>query len=213
MENNSRSGRITASRAAEMMASPRAKKDGLFGETAKSYALELALDRLGIDTSLITGMDVSTWQMDWGNEYEPVARGIYEKSRGISVQLPGFIADENMTGCTPDGIILAPQGDVVDGNLQIKCPQWSNHLKYYMYGIFDYETNTILEKNYWYQIQFEMMVTGAKWCDFMTFHPEFPNNLKAKVHRYTRSAGTIAEFKERIPAFNELITETMQKLM
>ena len=42
------------------------------------------------------------------------------------------------------------------------------------------------ERRYIYQMQFQMMVTGAQWCDFMTFHPEMPDHLKAKVWRVER---------------------------
>ena len=187
----SRQGRITASRALDFMTNGRGK-DNMFGETAKTYAKQLALARMGIETD----EGLSTWQMEWGIDWEPEAIKVYEQSRG-QVHRPGFIEYGEFAGCTPDASI----GE--DGLLEVKCPQWKNHMEYLMEGP---------EKRYIYQMQFQMMVTGAKWCDFMTFHPHFPDKLKAKVFRIERDEELIAQFEDRLEPFNELIESYIQKL-
>jgi len=196
-----RQGRITASRAVDFMTKGRRSGD-IFGETAKKYAYELALQRMGIDMSEITGYDITTWQMEWGIEYEADAREVYSTSRGISVDMPGFIPGDNMSGCTPDGTILNGD-DMIIGLLEIKCPQWANHINYIMEGP---------ERRYVYQMQFQMMITGAEWTDFMTYHPEFDGNLRARVHRIERDEKLISEMEARLRPFNELVQSIIDKL-
>ena len=188
-----RAGRITASRCADMMTRDRSRQPDSFGETARTYALELALQRLGY-----TPESVTTWQMEWGIEHEPAAREIYAENRGVNVEMPGYIAMNEEVGCTPDGVMS-------EGILEIKCPQWKNHAEFLM----DPPGPT---HQYWKQMQFQMMVTGADWCDFMTFHPDFPDGLKAKVHRINRDEDYIELIRQRIPLFLDIINDYIKRL-
>lgn len=185
-----RTGRITASRCHEFMTKG---KGELFGETAKTYAKELLMARIGIEIETPT-----TYAMEWGIEHEPDAREIYEQSRNIKVKLPGFIHMSWNIGCTPDGIVDP------DGLLEIKCPQEKAH--------FNYLLSDHPPKQYWQQMQFQMMVTGAKWCDWMTFNPLFPDKLKAKVIRVKRDQDFIDMILSRIDPFEEMINEMKEKL-
>jgi len=180
-----RAGLITASKCKDFMTKGRGEP---FGETAKTYAAELVLAEMGYNPESFT-----TWQMEHGIENEPNAREIYEKSRGVICDLPGFIKMDGLNvGCTPDGMV----GE--DGLLEIKCPQPPAHTKYLLNGP---------PKEYIQQMQFQMMVTGAIWCDFMTFHPDFPEGLQAKVFRIDRDQDYIDLIKSRIIPFNELMAE------
>lgn len=185
-----RTGRITASRCADMMTTSRGGEG--FGETARTYALELALARLGYQVEA-----PSTWQMDWGLQYESDAREIYEQSRRCKVELPGFIPYTHHAGCVPDGLVAD------DGMLEIKCPQWKSHSEYLMEGA---------PKQYWQQMQFQLMCTGRQWCDFMTFHPEFPEGLQARVFRVTRDQDYIDRIEARMIEFEAEIRYFMDKL-
>jgi len=182
-----RTGRITASRCADFMTNG---KGEMFGETAKTYAKELVCDRLGIERD-----EVTTWQMEWGIEHEPDARQIYENSRQIKVHLPGFIEFGTNAGCTPDGVIMKDETPI--GLLEIKCPQWKAYI--------DYLITKQPPKDYWQQMQFQMMVTGALWCDWMIYHPNFPDHLKAKVFRIERDQDYIDLIESRLQPFEELI--------
>ena len=188
-----RTGLITASRCADLMTRGRGGQE--FGETAKTYALELALKRMGYNPD-----SVSTWQMEWGNEHEPEAREIYENNREIAVMLPGFTVDptDDQVGCIPDGMVEP------EGLLEIKCPQWKAHVDYMLNGP---------EKRYWQQMQFQMMVTGAQWCDFMTYHPDFPIEIRAKVHRIERDEDYIQLIRDRIEIFKIVVDEIQTKLL
>ena len=182
-----RQARITASRCADLMTKGKGKE---FGDTAINYAKEIVLVRLGFIPE-----DITTWQMEWGIEHEADARAIYAASRGIEVVMPGFMlmgSDPLNVGATPDGLVED------NGLLEIKCPQWKAHADYLLNGP---------PKNYWQQMQFQMMVTGREWCDFMTFHPEFPEKLQAKVVRIKRDQDYIDAIQERILLFKELIED------
>ncbi len=190
MMDKKRKGLITASRAMEFMTNGRGK-DKEFGETALTYAKELALARIGFEPE-----PLSTWQMEWGIEWEAEARNVYEQSRG-EVNDPRFVMYNDYVGATPDGFI----GD--DGLLEIKCPQWKNHTDYLIGGP---------PKQYYYQMQFQLMVTDRQWCDFMTFHPHMPDHLKAKVFRIERDNELIEQFIERLPKFEMIINDYIKLL-
>lgn len=187
-----RKGKITASRAADVMAKGKGK-NAIFGKTAIAYAQELALERLGVELD-----DFTTWQMQQGIDREPDARAIYERSRKVKVKLPGFILHPNydFIGCTPDGMIG-------DGLLEIKSPQPKAHLDYLINGI---------PPQYFAQVQFQMMVTGAKWCDFMTFNPEFPVKHIAKVWRIEQDKEFQSELLQRCIELNEIVNEIIESL-
>jgi exodeoxyribonuclease (lambda-induced) len=185
-----RPGKITASRALEFMTKGRGK-DKPFGETALSYAKELAMVRLGHKYDHLT-----TYAMEWGIEWEPEARKVYENSRGKTKD-PCFIEFGEHAGATPDAFV----GE--DGLLEIKCPQEKAHTSYLIDGP---------PKQYIYQMQFQLMVTGSKWCDFMTFHPHFPDGLKANVFRIERDEELIEQMIDRIEPFVELVQGYVSKL-
>jgi len=125
-----RTGLITASKAFDVMA--KGKGNDLFGQMAKTYAEDLARMRLGVLPD-----EFETFAMTWGIEHEYEAREIYERSRGVVVNQPGFIVhpDYDFIGCTPDGMI----GNVPDintpGLIEIKCPQQKAHFEYLRKGI------------------------------------------------------------------------------
>jgi predicted phage-related endonuclease len=140
--------------------------------------------------------------MEWGIEHEADARQIYESSRGIKVNLPGFIPYKENAGCTLDGCIM--DGEKCIGNLEIKCPQEKAYL--------DYLIEKQPPKQYYAQMQFQMMVTGAEWCDWMIYQPNFPDELKAKVFRIERDQDYINEIESRLQPFEELIEYFRNKL-
>jgi len=186
-----RTGRITASRCSEFMS--KGKGNELFGDGAKTYAKELLMARLGIEIETPL-----TYAMEWGLEHEADARQIYERSRGVKCELPGFVPMGDFCGCTPDGVIDP------DGLIEIKCPQEKAH--------FDYLLTGEPPKKYWQQMQFQMMVMCSEWCDWMTYNPLFPDSLKAKVVRVQRDEDYIEEIRSRIEPFEAMIQDMLNRL-
>ena len=72
---NLRKGRITASCCSEFMTNGKGEP---FGETAKTYAKQLLMARIGIEIDTPT-----TYAMEWGIEHEADARAVYENSRKL----------------------------------------------------------------------------------------------------------------------------------
>lgn len=193
-----RGGKITASRALDFMTSGRAKAD-IFGETAKTYARQLALERLGYEID-----DIDTWQMEWGKEWEGPAGKIYVDNNPDKICKPNaefmpYLAFPDIAGCTPDIMVFEDETEeIIEGLVEIKCPQWAAYSKYYLEG-------PTAERRYIYQMQFQMMCTGAQWCDFLIFHPHMPTGMKAKVFRVEADDVLITDMHNRLEPFNMLV--------
>ncbi len=181
-----RLGKLSASNVAPLMAAR-----GL-GKTAKTYALELVAERL---TQMPKHISMS-FAMEQGIEREPDAREIYEQSEGLTVEQVG--------GIEADGLWFSPDGLVgEDGIIEIKCPQPPKHLANLLgEGIEDYKP----------QIQFALMVTGRKWCDFISFNPDFSDETAFKVVRIEPDIEYIELMRERIEAFNVIVEHIINNL-
>ena len=177
-----RCGRITASRAADVIALT--KK----GEAAarRDYRTELIIERL-------TGVPVPQYvskEMQWGLFQEPFARAAYEIYHGIEVDQAGFVIHPHISyfGCSPDGLV----GD--DGMIQIKCPNTTTHLAWLMAGTIPVEHLP--------QMLAELAVTGRKWIDFVSFDPRLPEHLQLFGRRYSRDEKMIATLESEVVHFN-----------
>jgi len=181
-----RVGRATASRFSDVMASIRS------GEAAsrKNYRAELVVERL-------TGQPVDTYKspaMEWGNEYEPVARLKYELTTGNNVEECGlFIHNSIMAGASPDGLVND------DGLLEIKCPNTATHI----------ETLRKQEvpRQYYWQVMGQLWLTGRKWCDFVSFDPRMPANAQYFTTRVLRDDEAIADLEDNIVMFLRSVDE------
>ncbi len=132
-----------------------------------------------IAAEIITGESCDDFQGNsWterGHELEPDAADFYEMTTGIVPEKVGFITNDDGTiGASPDRLI----GD--DGLLEIKCPAPQTHITYLLNG-------TVADK-YKAQVQGQLMVTGRKWCDVMSYHPE----IRPSIVRVERDEEYIA---------------------
>lgn len=94
-----------------------------------------------------------------GTEREAEARQFYEFTTGVTVKRVGFCITENfpICGASPDGLIEEC------GGLEIKCPMAATHVSYSL--------KSELPMEYWQQVQGNILVTGSKWWDFMSYYP------------------------------------------
>ena len=128
-----------------------------------------------------------------GTEREPLARADYEFITGNKVDQFGFILDDSQSyGCSPDGLI----GD--EGGLEVKCPAQTTQAGYWR----DKQSGV---KKYYQQIQGCMWVTGRKWWDFFSYHPDMPHVL-VRVDRNE-------EYIEKLSQQVLLATTTIEKEM
>jgi len=130
-----------------------------------------------------------------GTEREPLARADYEFISGNKVDQVGFILDDSESyGCSPDGLI----GE--DGGLEIKCPAQTTQAGYWR----DKQSGV---KKYYQQIQGCMWVTGRKWWDFFSYHPDMPHVLV----RVERNEEYIEKLSEQVLPATKTIEKELEK--
>lgn len=127
--------------------------------------------------------------MQDGIDREDTARKVYEALSGQVTTLIGFVShDELRAGCSPDGVI----GDY-EGIVELKCPIPATHLTYLKSGL--------VPDEYVKQCVHNMWITGAQWCDYMSFNPEFPDTLQARIVRINRDERVMATYEKAVRAF------------
>lgn len=125
---------------------------GEASKQAQKYLYALAAEK-------VSGIKEESFQsqaMLKGIETEPEAVAYYELTQGVEVQEVGFVLhDSKRYGCSPDRLVGA------DGLLEVKCPLPSTHVSYLL------ENN--LYQDYLQQVQGQLLVTGRKWCDLISY--------------------------------------------
>jgi hypothetical protein len=112
--------------------------------------------------------------MQWGIDHEADAFAAYEVQSGNLVRRTGFLEHADlMVGCSLDG-------DVEDfaGIVEIKCPKPATHYGYLKAGEVPAGHKAQILHNLW--------VTGAAWCDFVSYDPRFPDGRRLFVRRVPR---------------------------
>lgn len=157
-----RRGKLTASRMMDVLAKTKS------GPAASrvNYLAQLVCERL-------TGKVAEAWASDAmkrGTELEPVARAAYEAHSGELVMPAEFVTHPEITdlGASPDGLVND------DGLLEIKCLNAANHIEVLKSG---------MPNKYVPQVQTQLLCTGRAWCDFVCYHPDFPERLQLSVTR------------------------------
>lgn len=187
-----RLGRVTASRVADVIART---KTGPSASRA-NYLAELVAERL----TGARGETFSSAAMQWGTDNEAEARLAYEFRTDASVEQVGFIPHPSieMSGASPDGLVGA------DGLVEIKCPNTATHIETLLTGSIPgkYET----------QMLWQMACTGRAWCDFASFDPRLPEEMRLFVKRFARDDARIAEMEEAVREFLFELDTTVRRL-
>lgn len=166
-----RAGRLTGSMAHVILMS--GKKKGEESKTRRDYRLQLVSERIAG-----SGQERMFWTADMqrGVDLEPVAFGMYEALTGNMVQKSGFLQHKTlMAGCSLDGHI----GEF-DGIIELKCPKMATHLEYIAYP-------DGLLNDYQVQARHNLWVTGAAFCDLVSFDNRLPSNkqlVRTRLERY-----------------------------
>ena len=108
-----------------------------------------------------------TFDMKRGTEMEPIARAYYAGIYKVEVEQVGFVTTEfdGITiGCSPDGLVGT------DGGIQIKSRNEAIHFIEVLDGK--------VPKGDMPQIQFELLVTGRAWWDYVSFCDGWPLFVK-----------------------------------
>lgn len=138
----------------------------------------------------------SAW-MDRGIMLEPEACSFYQLTRGVTLDLVGFCyLDERLSvGCSPDALV----GD--DGGLEIKCPSGKEHVRFLLTGEVPAE--------YLPQIQGSLWITGRKWWDYLSYHPD----MRSKIVRVERDEVYIDAVRTAVHQFLESLGHAKTLLM
>ena len=172
---------MTASRVADILARTKSGASA----SRQNYLIELALQRV---TKTIEESYTNA-AMEWGTATEPQARVAYEVASFNFVDQVPFIDHPTIDwfGCSPDGLVGS------DGLIEIKCPNSATHWSYVKEGK--------PPQKYIIQMQAQMSVTGAKWCDFVSFDPRMPERSKLLIINVPRDPEFILYMETEINQF------------
>jgi hypothetical protein len=157
-----------------------------WSDTAMGYAMQLAAERIG-------GVDehIETPAMARGSALEADALDRYEEMRFTKVMRGTFhVHDTLALACSPDG-------ELPDGIIEVKCMKASKHAAVW-------HGNTCPDEHAT-QVQFNLWITGAGYCDFVSYHPGVPERLQLCVIRVERDDKAIAAIAERAQRFLALV--------
>lgn len=172
-----------------------ANGDIKFGDPAKKYAERIALE-------IVTGErndedDFKSVYMERGNEYEPIAKNLYEIETFRKIKNGGFFQVGDL-GDSPDGII----GE--RGRAEIKCVKASTQFKRLKKGGYD--------TAYKWQIQGHLWIGDADWCDFIQYAPKMPKNKQLYIYRVHRDEEMISQMEAKMKLFKEEVNTNIELL-
>lgn len=136
--------------------------------------------------------------MDRGIELESRARDMYYFETGNDVQEVAFVDWENYrAGCSPDGIIY--NGKLIDGIIEIKCPDIVAYMR---------AADGYIKPEYRVQMQFNMLMTGAKWCDYVVFFP----GMKLIINRVEADGAMQGQIMAALAELNVMYDEILARI-
>jgi hypothetical protein len=138
--------------------------------------------------------------MQWGTATEPLARDAYAFRHDIDVLEVGFVPHFviPMTGCSPDGVVDD------NGLVEIKCPNTATHI--------DTLISQTIPSKYETQMLWQMACTDTKWCDFVSFDPRLPEDMRLFVKRFQRDDARIKELESEVQIFLAEIDAKLDQL-
>lgn len=178
-----RAGRLTGSAAADMM---RTVKSGDPSASRKHLRMRLALERI---TGRPQEREFTTAAVQHGRETETAAASRYEAEAGLLLTPVGFISlGPIMAGCSLDSFIHGQAGIV-----EIKCPESATHLEYLR--------SRQIPADYRWQCTHNLWVTGAEYCDFISFDDRFPEDLQYLCVRMERNETEMRNYESAAMRF------------
>ncbi len=189
-----RLGKLSGSRASDMMATLKGS-----GEAAarRDLRVQLVVERLThqIQEDVYVNAD-----MRRGVELEPAARAAYEAHTGALVQESGFLVHPELeAGCSLDGHLGGFEGIV-----ELKVPRAATHLKYLRGGG--------LPPEHKWQVVHNLFISGARYCDFVSYAPAFPSALQLFITRVTRDSLDLVAYELVVRRFLSEVEDELQSV-
>jgi len=187
-----RCGRVTASRVADVVART---KSG-YSASRANYMAQLVCERL----TGATEASFTNAAMQWGVDHEADARNAYCFHHDADVSEVGFVLHPKLTlaGASPDGLV----GD--DGLVEIKCPNTATHIETLLNGA--------VPEKYLTQMLWQMACTERQWCDFVSYDPRLPEEMRLFVKRVDHDAERVAELEAEVAAFIDELNAKVDRL-
>ena len=163
--------------------------DGKVSKQRTKYLYQLAGET-------ITGIAEESYQnavMLRGQEMEAEARELYSLITGNKVQEVGFCLAEGY-GASPDGLVAKT------GCLEVKCPNLAIHVGYLL--------ENKLPTDYFQQCQGQLLVTGRKYVDFLSYYP----SLKPLIIRVKRDEKFLKTLEVELKNFCAELKEVIAKI-
>jgi putative phage-type endonuclease len=179
----------------------------LAGITAKGRGGSPSATRANIMARLIserlTGIPQETFQsaeMLHGIRTEPEARAAYKFYCAVEVQQVGIVLHPKLKGthASPDGLVGT------DGLVEIKCPNTATHIDYLL-------TGSIPDK-YVVQMLWQMACTNRQYCDFVSYDPRMPEELRMFVKRYDRDSHRLHTLTNEVADFLSEMESKLEQL-
>lgn len=217
-DQRSGAGRLTGSRAFAAFGTTKA---GQWSANRKDLKVQLVLERL---TGQPQERAVGGYEVRDGIARAPLAKFAYECAQGVILHDVGFVSDNEIPiGCSPDAVI----GDF-EGLVSVKAPKASTHLAtlqaYHAWQRRIREAGRLANSNarvaahlaisldkpwvklipeeYRFQIIHELYCTGADWCEYMSYHPDFASHgLDSVIVRVTRDDFHLDEYETLVREF------------
>ena len=189
-----RTGVLTASVIPDLMAKG---KSGAIAAGRKNLAAKLIAEQL---TGRPAEDGFQSEAMRRGKEMEGEGILAYAEDNFAEPVAVGFCLhdDNDFWGCSPDRFL----GD--DGLIEVKCPNVATHLSYL--------TKEAVPSKYYKQIQWQLHVTGRKWCDFVSYDPRLPREMQLYVERVVPDRDLLANIIEEARILEAEVVEACNRL-
>lgn len=167
------------------------------GKTRESYLEKLVRERLTAKPSA----GFTSRQTEQGTEREPKAVAVYEVRKGVFVDRVGFCRHDTIeAGASPDFLV----GE--EGAGEVKCPDPAAHHEYLKLP------DGTAPKAYLPQVQGVLWICGRKWCDFVSWNPDFRTGLDLVVRRVLRDQAYIDKLSGEVRVFAAEVAERVAAL-
>lgn len=138
--------------------------------------------------------------MQHGMDFEPEARAAYAFYHGMDVETVGIFTHPKIAGthASPDGWVKP------HGLIEIKCPNTATHI--------DTLLALSIPEKYVKQMQWQMACSETQWCDFVSYDPRMPENMRLFVRRVPRNAEMIANLEKDVVEFMAELEQRLDAL-
>lgn len=181
-----RAGKLTGSKASLVTDF---LKSGKESAARRDYRLQLVCERL-TGRPQEDGEGFVNAAMQRGIELEPKAFAAYEALTGSVAVRTGFLAHTTLAaGCSLDGHV-----DNFAGIVEIKCPKSATHMGYW-------RGPGTAPEDHIPQIIHNLWISGAEWCDFLSYDDRFPEEMQTFLVRVKRTDVDLAGYEKAALAF------------